>query len=377
LHRKYSPFALHNPELCLKNIVQVKRLVDTIKYTGPIIAMSDNTKLKERLEFSSLYGYIVGSTLSTELTKVSSYEDIYQIVNTIKSQNAIASQVRIYLLQKDCQNALFSGAHLLSLGKYSARYNQILELKKNSQSIFYKKNIENGDRQNNGAAYRFFCSSLLSQVINKNNEVIMENYGLFVFCLFLGCEHFFGLARQFLPDFLFNDLVTLVPKIACLYKAYSSGSLKLEKEKTTGVGYISHYSDSSITENLEILRDWPSDDDIKGAINHAYKQATIEEVDCFTNGCSQLTFILSSTRRSQNCNIEENASIGITNEKLEISVLVNQSHSHEAYTNQRMKRKVAALSVSGSNYRFNSSLVSFFHQTSMLALVFYVKINGK
>ncbi|CAG8705592.1 7229_t:CDS:2 [Gigaspora rosea] len=46
-------------KLCFENIVQVKRLVDTIKYAGPIIAMSDNTKLKERLGFSSLYGCIV------------------------------------------------------------------------------------------------------------------------------------------------------------------------------------------------------------------------------------------------------------------------------------------------------------------------------
>ncbi|CAG8774700.1 45195_t:CDS:2, partial [Gigaspora margarita] len=99
LHRKYSPFALHNPELCFENIVQVKRLVDTIKYAGPIIAISDNTKLKERLGFSFLYGYIVGSTLLTKLTKVSSYEDIYKIIETINSHNAIASQVRIYLLQ--------------------------------------------------------------------------------------------------------------------------------------------------------------------------------------------------------------------------------------------------------------------------------------
>ncbi|CAG8826317.1 40730_t:CDS:2, partial [Gigaspora margarita] len=72
----------------------------------------------------------------------------------------------------------------------------------------------------------------------------------------------------------------------------------------------------------------------------------IEEEDCFTDGCLQLTFILGSTRRFQNCNIEENASIEITNRKLEISVLVNQRHSHEAYMNQRMERKVAALSAS-------------------------------
>ncbi|KAF0416729.1 hypothetical protein F8M41_007386 [Gigaspora margarita] len=85
----------------------------------------------------------------------------------------------------------------------------------------------------------------------------------------------------------------------------------------------------------------------------------IEEEDCFTDRCLQLTFILGSTRRFQNCNIEENASIGITNGKLEISVLVNQRHSHEAYTNQRIERKVAALSASGSNYRFNSSCILF------------------
>ncbi|CAG8790383.1 1893_t:CDS:2, partial [Dentiscutata erythropus] len=48
----------------------------------------------------------------------------------------------------------------------------------------------------------------------------------------------------------------------------------------------------------------------------------IEEEDCFVDGYSQLTFILDSTR------------------------------SHEAYTNQRIERKVAALSASGSNYRF-------------------------
>ncbi|CAG8739242.1 9490_t:CDS:2, partial [Gigaspora rosea] len=52
-----------------------------------------------RLRFSLLLGCVVGSTLSTELTRVSIHEDIYQIVDMIKSHNAIASQVRVYLLQ--------------------------------------------------------------------------------------------------------------------------------------------------------------------------------------------------------------------------------------------------------------------------------------
>ncbi|CAG8791340.1 4603_t:CDS:2, partial [Gigaspora margarita] len=73
-----------SPDLCFENVVQVKRLVDTLNYTSLIIAISNNTKLKERLGFSSLYSCIVGSTLSIEKTK---------------SYNAIASQVRVYLLQ--------------------------------------------------------------------------------------------------------------------------------------------------------------------------------------------------------------------------------------------------------------------------------------
>ncbi|CAG8789520.1 1304_t:CDS:2, partial [Dentiscutata erythropus] len=51
-----------------QDIARVKRLVDTIEYAGPIIAMLDNTKIKERLDI-------------------------------IKSCNAIASQVHVYLLQ--------------------------------------------------------------------------------------------------------------------------------------------------------------------------------------------------------------------------------------------------------------------------------------
>ncbi|CAG8800605.1 13865_t:CDS:2 [Gigaspora margarita] len=83
----------------LASLIQVKRLANTIKYTGPIIALSDNTKIKERLGFFSLFGCVVGSTLLTELTRVSTYKDIYQIVDMIKSHNAIASQVHVYLLQ--------------------------------------------------------------------------------------------------------------------------------------------------------------------------------------------------------------------------------------------------------------------------------------
>ncbi|CAG8833038.1 45888_t:CDS:2, partial [Gigaspora margarita] len=174
LHCTYLPFALHSPDFCFENVVQVKRLVDTLNYTSTIIAMSDNTKLKERLGFSSLYGCIVGSIFLIEKTKVFSYKNIYQIVDTIKSCNAIASQV--------------------------------------------------------------------------------------------------------------HD---------------------------------------------------------------------------FADSRSQLGFVYNSTQQSRNCSIEEDANIGVINRKLNLSILINQRRKHEAYTNQRIERKIAEFSSSGLNNGFNASLVSF------------------
>jgi len=50
-----------------------------------------------------------------------------------------------------------------------------------------------------------------------------------------GCEHYFGLVRQIIPDFTFNDMISLVPKIPYLYKAYSSNDTDM-KDKTSAVG---------------------------------------------------------------------------------------------------------------------------------------------
>ena len=61
--------------------------------------MSDNTKLKPALRYSSVLGCIIGSTLSIEQTKINAYEDIQPIINKIKTEKAIAKYVRAYILQ--------------------------------------------------------------------------------------------------------------------------------------------------------------------------------------------------------------------------------------------------------------------------------------
>ncbi|RGB36571.1 hypothetical protein C1646_757962, partial [Rhizophagus diaphanus] len=91
--------SIHNPDLCYENAARFKRLIDAINYDGPVVAITDNTKLKPCLRYSSTLGCIVGSVLSNEDTKVNVYNDIPNIINQIKNQNAIAKDVRAYVLQ--------------------------------------------------------------------------------------------------------------------------------------------------------------------------------------------------------------------------------------------------------------------------------------
>ncbi|RHZ55112.1 hypothetical protein Glove_420g91 [Diversispora epigaea] len=90
---------LKNPDLCFENVVRFKRFLDSINYTGPIAVMSDNTKLKPRLRYSSQLGCIISSTLSQEEVEINIYNDIPKVIKSIKDNKAIANYVRVYILQ--------------------------------------------------------------------------------------------------------------------------------------------------------------------------------------------------------------------------------------------------------------------------------------
>lgn len=98
-HRSTSEDAINNPDLCFENIARFKRLLDVLNYKGPVAAMTDCTKLKAGLQYSSKLGCIVGSTLDYNDCKIETYDDIYEKVSNIKQRNAIAKYVRIYVLQ--------------------------------------------------------------------------------------------------------------------------------------------------------------------------------------------------------------------------------------------------------------------------------------
>ena len=83
--------------------------------------------------------------------------------------------------KKSGRNALFSGARLLTLGTGTARYDQILKLSKMSDSVLYKRDVENADRQDDGAAYRIFCSAFLEQAYNQDKSQNYSKDSLFVY----------------------------------------------------------------------------------------------------------------------------------------------------------------------------------------------------
>src|SRR5206468_189829 len=99
LLRNNSENSLNNPNLCLENIIRFKRMIDKFTYDGPIAAMSDNTKLKSGLRYCSELGCIVGSILNSDECKISTFEDISSTVHIIKNKDAMAKDVRAYILQ--------------------------------------------------------------------------------------------------------------------------------------------------------------------------------------------------------------------------------------------------------------------------------------
>ncbi|KAJ3742511.1 hypothetical protein DFH05DRAFT_1401798, partial [Lentinula detonsa] len=98
--RAKSTDAMQNPYLIFENVARFKRYYDSTKYTGPVIAASDCTKVKARLSFSVQFGHhILGSTMPLEMVEVDTAEDIEEIVKQIASDKTFATQVRAIMMK--------------------------------------------------------------------------------------------------------------------------------------------------------------------------------------------------------------------------------------------------------------------------------------
>ncbi|KAJ7601957.1 hypothetical protein DFH06DRAFT_1399828, partial [Mycena polygramma] len=95
-----SEDALQNPYLIYENVARVKRLVDTIKYTGPVAVAGDCTKVRKRLTYSHDFGgHILGSVLPFEQCTVENPDEIDAVIAKITKSNSAATQVRAILVK--------------------------------------------------------------------------------------------------------------------------------------------------------------------------------------------------------------------------------------------------------------------------------------
>ncbi|KIY61999.1 hypothetical protein CYLTODRAFT_459371 [Cylindrobasidium torrendii FP15055 ss-10] len=95
-----SSDALQNPMLVWENFGRVRRYMDSVGYSGPMTVGIDCTKVKERLNYSPLFGgHILGSTLPLSACLVQDVEDIDIVVQRVKDEDLGAKQARAVLLQ--------------------------------------------------------------------------------------------------------------------------------------------------------------------------------------------------------------------------------------------------------------------------------------
>ena len=82
-----------------ENVARFARAMDALKWTGPVVAMTDCTKVRAKLTYSQELGCIVRSTLNFDDTQVTTYDDIHLKIKEIQDNKATASQVRCVILK--------------------------------------------------------------------------------------------------------------------------------------------------------------------------------------------------------------------------------------------------------------------------------------
>ncbi len=97
---KKSPDCLSDPDLVFENVARVKRLIDMLKYSGPVALAGDCTKVRKCLTFSNDYGsHVLGAALPLEECAVKDRNDIENFVSRVSESNDFASQVRAILVK--------------------------------------------------------------------------------------------------------------------------------------------------------------------------------------------------------------------------------------------------------------------------------------
>ncbi|CAG8652026.1 32367_t:CDS:2, partial [Racocetra persica] len=227
-YRSISNNTINNSDLCYKNVVRFKKLLDTLHYKDPVVTMTDCTKVKSGLQFFSSLGCIVGSTLNQNDCIIKTYDDIYDKVSLSKFSPVIvvlisnindngkkifalyqklieiATNLELYIISirldstitefqaqnllqatktkyrvqyqnlQFAKNTTMSDAHLLTFENSIVYFDHLLELSLKEDSVMYKQDIKKLDYQDDNIAYRVFCSNNLAQVLDNEEALLSE-----------------------------------------------------------------------------------------------------------------------------------------------------------------------------------------------------------
>ncbi|KAJ7751325.1 hypothetical protein DFH07DRAFT_774922 [Mycena maculata] len=95
-----SEDALQNPYLIYENMARVKRLADSIHYSGPVAVAGDCTKVRKRLTYSTDFGgHILGSVWPLADCIAEDPDDIQRVIDEVTKAKAEATQVRAILIK--------------------------------------------------------------------------------------------------------------------------------------------------------------------------------------------------------------------------------------------------------------------------------------
>src|SRR5204862_5741454 len=72
-----------DPNLVLENVTKFACIAKELKWEGPILLMTDCTKIRSKLVYSQELGYITGSTLPSNEVAVSDINDIHDKISYI------------------------------------------------------------------------------------------------------------------------------------------------------------------------------------------------------------------------------------------------------------------------------------------------------
>ncbi|KAJ7671406.1 hypothetical protein DFH06DRAFT_928301, partial [Mycena polygramma] len=87
-------------------------------------------------------------------------------------------------------------------------------------------------------------------------------------------EHFFGIARSFIPEFSFGQFIEMYKHILICQRILSSGQYSTKKEKDSNNGYNFDFVDSGLKpEEVASLKDIPSRLDLDRACDIAWEEA--------------------------------------------------------------------------------------------------------